>query len=223
MKKFYFLLVILFIQYNSQIKQNPIFLVESIEPFVLSAGDNCCYVMTLGEDLRVNEESGVREDISGDGAVRENYIFVAGDSYDSWVYYSKAYFKIIYDPFLSYDEFEIEQNSEYQHLESVGCISKYNVDEIIIYGYYQNDFLVFSTGLGPYAIREIPNIKGNKLICTFIQSEDYTCGLIMDNTLTIYCLKYHINPSNSQENTLEIYTNNEDNTLKDDYFCIWLI
>ena len=44
MKKFYFLFVILFIQYNSQIKQNPIFLVESIEPFVLSTNDNYYYV-----------------------------------------------------------------------------------------------------------------------------------------------------------------------------------
>ena len=59
MKKFYFLFVILFIQNNSQIKQNPIFLVESIEPFVLSTNDNYYYVITLGKNLKINKESGI--------------------------------------------------------------------------------------------------------------------------------------------------------------------
>ena len=143
MMEFYFLFIILFIQSNSQIKQNPIFLVESIYPFVLSTNDNYYYVITLGKNLKINKESGIQVNVSDNGAVRENYIFVADNSYNNWVYYSKAYYKIIYEPFLSYDEFIIDQNSKYKNLEAVGCISKYNVDEIIIYGYYQNDFLVY--------------------------------------------------------------------------------
>ena len=108
MKKFYFLFVILFIQCNSQIKENPIFLVESIEPFVLSTNDNYYYVITLGKNFKINKESGNIEDISDNGASRANYIFVADNSNNNWVYYSNAYFKIIYDPFLSYEEFIIE-------------------------------------------------------------------------------------------------------------------
>ena len=94
MKKFYFLFIILFIQSNSQIKQNPIFLVESIYPFVLSTNDNYYYVITLGKNLKINKESGILEDISDNGAVRENYIFVADNSYNNWVYYSKAIIKL---------------------------------------------------------------------------------------------------------------------------------
>ena len=212
--EFYFLFIILFIQFNLKIKQNPIFLVESIYPFVLSTNNNYYYVITLGKNLKINKESGILEDISDNGAVRENYIFVADNSNNNWVYYTKEYFKIIYDPFLSYEEFGIEQNSVYRDLISVGCISKYNSNDIIIYGHYHSDYLAFSTNLGPYAYLQLENIKNYKFICTFIQNEDYTCGIIMGNKLTIYCLKYHINPINFQDNTLEVYANSDENILK---------
>jgi len=214
MGKLYFLFITLFIQSFSQIKQNPIFLAESICPFVLSTNDNYYYVITMGKNLKIKKESGNIEGISDNDLISEDYIFISDDSYNSLINYSNKYFLIIYDPFISYEEFATDQNSIYRDLETAGFISKYDSNDIIIYGFYQNDNLVFSTYLGPYAILQINNIKNYKIICTFIQNEDYTCGIIMDNTLTIYCLKYHINPSNSQENTLEVYTNNDTNTLR---------
>ena len=165
MGKLYFLFITLFIQSFSQIKQNPIFLVESVDPFVLSTNDNYYYVITMGKNLKINKESGIIEDISDNGAIRENYIFISDNSNNNWIYLSNSFYKIIYDPFLSYDEFIIDQNSGYRDTTFSGCISKYNIDEIIIYGYYQNEYLFFSTGLGPYAIKQIDNIKNNKIIC----------------------------------------------------------
>ena len=184
MGKLYFLFITLFIQSFSQIKQNPIFLVESIYPFVLSTNDNYYYVITMGKNLKIIKESGIIEDNSDNGAIRENYIFISDNSNNNWIYLSNSYYKIIYEPFLSYDEFIIDQNSEYRDMTFSGCISKYNIDEIIIYGYYQNDHLVFSTGLGPYAFLKIDNIKNYKIICIFIQNEDYTCGII-ENRIVI--------------------------------------
>ena len=210
MRKFYILFIILFIQCNSQTKENPKFLTESLYPFVLSTNDNYYYVIALGEQMKIKKDSGNIEETGNNGAERQDYIFVADNSYNNWVYIAKKYYEIIYDPFLSYKEVILEENSVFHYLETTGCITKYN-GEIILYGYYQNDDLVFSKTSGHFAILKLNNIKNNKLICTFIQNDDYTCGLITDNRLTIYCLKFHTESINSQENTLEIYTNKEDN------------
>ena len=214
MEKLYFLFITLFIQSFSQIKQNPIFLVESVDPFVLSTNDNYYYVITLGKNLKIIKESGIIEDNSDNGAVRADYSFISDNSYNNWIYFSNSYFKIIYVPFISYEEFIIDQNSVYRDMTFTGCLSKYNNNDIIIYGYYQNDYLIFSTDLGPYASFKKGDIINNKIICTFIQNEDYACGIIDNNILNIFCFKYHIDLSNLPENTLEIYINSDTYTLR---------
>ena len=168
MGKLYFLFITLFIQSFSQIKQNPIFLVESVNPFVLSTNDNYYYVITLGKNLKIIKESGIIEDKSDNGAVRADYSFISDNSYNNWIYFSNSYFKIIYVPFISYEEFIIDQNSVYRDMTFTGWLSKYNNNDIIIYGYYQNDYLIFSTDLGPYASFKKGDIINNKIICTFI-------------------------------------------------------
>ena len=77
MKKLYFLIVVLFIKINSQIKENPIFLVQSIDPFVLSTNDDYFYLITLGKNLKIKKESGNIVNITDNYAIKANYIFVA--------------------------------------------------------------------------------------------------------------------------------------------------
>ena len=78
MKKIlYILFILLFIHINSQIKQNPILLVESTNPFVLSTIDNYYYVITIGYNMKINKESGIIEDITENHVIIENYIFVS--------------------------------------------------------------------------------------------------------------------------------------------------
>ena len=101
MGKLYFLFITLFVQSFCQIKQNPIFLVESVEPFVLSTNDNYYYVITLGKNLKIIKESGIIEDNSDNGAVRADYSFISDNSHNNWIYFSNSYFKIIYVPFIS--------------------------------------------------------------------------------------------------------------------------
>ena len=60
MKKLYFFIFIfLFTRINLKIKENPIFLVEAENPFVLSTNDDYYYVMTKGKSLKIEKESGV--------------------------------------------------------------------------------------------------------------------------------------------------------------------
>ena len=61
MKKFYILFIVLFAQANPQIKQNPILLINStepIDPLVLSSKDEYYYIITSGQDLKIEKDSG---------------------------------------------------------------------------------------------------------------------------------------------------------------------
>ena len=210
MKKLYFLIVVLFIKINSQIKENPIFLVESKNPFVLSTNDDYFYLITIGKNVKIQKESGIIIENTDNDAIRTDYIFIADNSYNNYIYYDDIYYQIIYDPFLSYEEIEIPQDSEYRQMNSVGCVLNNNNDDIIIYGYYGNDYLVFSTNLGGYSYAFISGIKNYKLICKFIEDENFVCAIIIDSTLELYCLKHHIiNPSDSSQNKLTLYNNTE--------------
>ena len=54
------IIIILFIQTNSQIKQNPILLINSIEPIdplVLSSKDQYYYIITSGKDLQIEKDN----------------------------------------------------------------------------------------------------------------------------------------------------------------------
>jgi len=57
---------------------------------------------------------------------------------------------------------------------------------------FQNDYLIFSSNLGPYSYVESANIATYRPICTYIAGEDYICGIINNNNLVLYCLKHHI-------------------------------
>ena len=61
MKKYYLLVFIqLLFQTltNQQIKQNPILLGNTLNPFVLSTNDSYFYVITEGTSFKINKESG---------------------------------------------------------------------------------------------------------------------------------------------------------------------
>ena len=142
MIKIYFLSLFLFIQTNSQIEENPICLVNSTNPFVLSTNDDYYYVITIGKNLKIKKESGIIENITDNGATVENYIFISDISYNNYIYIANIYFKIIYNPFISYEKIKIEQESIYPNMTTAGFISINNTNDIIIYGYYNNDYLI---------------------------------------------------------------------------------
>ena len=203
MKKFYFLLILLFLKSSLQIKQNPIYLVDRKNPFVLSSNDNYYYVITIGNNLKINQESGNIENNTDNYADEESYIFIADNSYNNYLYYSNEYYKIIYDPFLSYEKLNI--NEYYSNFKPIGFISINNT--IIIYGCYNNDFFMFSTNFVSYSKIEVPNIINYKIICKYIEGEDFVCGIILNSKFSLYCLNYHIDPNNNENNALSLNNN----------------
>ena len=105
MKKIIFLFIVFIIRTNSQIKENPIFLVNSSNPFVLSTNDNYYYyIITKGKSLKINKESGNIANITTNDFTNSDYINIVDNSYNNYVYYSGKYYKIKNEPFISYEE-----------------------------------------------------------------------------------------------------------------------
>ena len=79
MKEFYFLFTAFFIRIetNIQIKQNPILLSNTENPFVLSTTDDYYYVITKGKNLKINKDSGDKEITNNSFS---NYLYIFDNS-----------------------------------------------------------------------------------------------------------------------------------------------
>ena len=87
MKKLYFFLfIVFFIRTNSQIKKNPIFLVEAENIFVLSTNDDYYYVLTTNKDFKIKKESGDIETISNNTFNISDYKYLEDKAYNNYLY-----------------------------------------------------------------------------------------------------------------------------------------
>jgi len=137
MKKFYLLVFIqLLFQTltNQQIKQNPILLGNTLNPFVLSTNDSYFYVITEGTSFKINKESGNLENISDNQFT--NYLCAFDNSNNNYLCLisERKYYHIKYNPFISYEEI-IDNNSLHKSYSSTmkifGSVAKDN--EFIIF------------------------------------------------------------------------------------------
>ena len=223
MKKFCFLLVILFDKtIIIQIKKNPITLTNNENPFVLSTpDDDYYYVITKGKDLKINKESGDIDTIKVNSLTDSDYFYIFENSNNHYVYNSSKYYEIIYNPFISYREISVNAKPQTRESDESRPLIMTNVgsiaqdEEFIIYGYC-NKYLLFSGKSREYRASEKINEYNNldqKLSCKFIIDEFFICASIINFNLDIYCLKYHINPSDSSTDSLESFKYESGNNL----------
>ena len=144
MKVFFFLFIFLFIQCNSQIKENPIYLINNTHPYLLSTNDDdYYYVMTEESNLIINKESGIIVNTSNNPFISLNYFYIKDNLYNNYIYSHslKKYYQIIYKPFFDYEELPviIEPEEDPDVLTIVGSIPHENY--FIIYGYTTNNLL----------------------------------------------------------------------------------
>ena len=179
MKNFYYLFIVLFIRThtNIQIKENPIFLVKSKEPFVLSTTDNYYYVITKAMSLKIDKESGNIENKTINSFSAFNYIYIFDNSNNNYMKYSDDYFEIKYNPFISFENIKFAPKliDSDKSVKIIGCIPRDN--EFIIYGYINNYLLFSSQSRGNFVNQMIYNIN-DKLSCKFIDDDIYICAMI---------------------------------------------
>ena len=87
MKKLYFFLFIAFFIYtNSQIKENPIFLVESKNVFVLSTNDDYYYVITTNKSFKIKKGTGDIKEIENKISNIFAYNYLVDNEYNNYLY-----------------------------------------------------------------------------------------------------------------------------------------
>ena len=140
MMELFIILIINFSLINSQIKENPIFLNDKGYPFVLESNDDYYYVVTKGQYLKILISSGQISDHPPNPINSNDFIGFVDHQNNNYVYYSEKYYKITYNPFISYTEYQITKNPEIEPSIEVDII-KSNGDSIL-YG-YKNKKLYF--------------------------------------------------------------------------------
>ena len=206
MKKLYFFLFfVFFIRTKSQIKKNPIFLVEAENIFVLSTNDDYYYVLTTNKDFKIKKESGDIETISNNTFNISDYKYLEDKAYNNYLYkhtnneyYNRnyklnfEYYQIIYNSFVSYKEITSEfgkKNCSF-NMETVGGIAKDK--EVFIYGYSSN-LLLFIRKFDNNCVNSIRKNINEKLSCKIIENGNFVCAMIIKSVLEVFCFKYTMN------------------------------
>ena len=179
MIKLDFLFFLLFFQINSQIINNPCFLVESSYPFLLSTPtDDYYYMVISGESLKINKESNNVADSEDTMTYTSDFIYIFDNSNNNYIYYSNQYYKIIYEPFITFSTITVSSKSIYlgsYTMTNVGMIPRDN--DFIIYGYYSN-YLIFSSKSQEFRSSQKINGLSSKFSCKFIKNQDFICAMI---------------------------------------------
>ena len=202
-----FIFIIFLTQTNSQIKENPIFITNNKYPFVLSSTDNYYYVLTLSKGYKIDKENGTIIDEKSNIIPFPNVIYITDNSNNNFFYlfYSKEYYHITYDPFISYEKIEFPCVSKYGSgkypMTNVGTIPQDN--DFIIYGYYSN-YLIFSSKTQEYRSSHQINNLDKKMSCKFIGDQNFICAMNINSKLNLYFLKYQIDPNYSRNNNLTL-------------------
>ena len=136
------------------------------------------------------------------------------NSNNNYIYFSNKYYQIFYNStssILQTIESSILKSTNSLEMTKVGSMAQNN--DFIIYGYY-NNCLFFSSKSHDYIFsKKLENNLDGNLSCKFIEGENFICAMILNSSLTMLCLNYHINVSGSSyfdsyENVYSKYYNN---------------
>ena len=144
MDTIFFIFIFLLIKINKATKNNPIFLTNSAYPILLSStSDNYNYVITSEKSLKISRENGKVVSDSDSKNYNQNYIYMYDLSHNNYIYIPDKYYLIKYNPFLSFQEIEVNSISPFssEAMKNIGSIAQNN--EFILYG-LNGEYLLFS-------------------------------------------------------------------------------
>ena len=125
--KILFIIIIFFVQTNSQIKQNPILLINStepIDPLVLSSKDEYYYIITSGQDLKIEKDSGnIISSANNNNFKTSNFVNYIENINNNYIYNITNYFSIKLNPFISY------QNNPVNFESAIEDIAKMTIND----------------------------------------------------------------------------------------------
>ena len=185
-----FLLIIRTALTTSQIKENPIFLTDKKNFFVLNSTDDYYYVVTSGQNLQIKRESGKIIKNSDNNINIENCIFIEDLSGNNYIYYLNNYYYIIYNTFILFQnisnslKLKYDDSKEFRIVNSIALIN-----DFIIYGYYRNE-LIFCRKSNKYCNSiEFSGILDDRISCKLYENKNFIC-IIFHSRIEIRFLKY---------------------------------
>ena len=213
------IIIILFIQTNSQIKQNPILLINStepIDPLVLSSKDQYYYIITSGQDLKIEKESGNIISSANNNFKTSNFLNYLENIDNNYIYNITNYFYINCNPFISYQNYHVNFGS------TVEDIDKMTIVEIIshnyhnfIFGYY-NDKLIICYDFR-YCTSNSYNYNIKDLFCKLIDAMYFMCAMIIKNQFQLKCFQYKEHPKHASKDSIESCQDQFENNLNYKY------
>ena len=139
MVMFFLLLIILIIRTNPQLKENPIYLTDKQNFFVLNSTDSYYYAITSGESFKIEKESGNIINSSNNNINISNSILIEELSGNNYIYNSEGYYYINYNPFIFFEKEPGIFHSNQNNITIINSIGKIN--DFILYGYYQKELI----------------------------------------------------------------------------------
>ena len=184
----FLLLIILIIRTNSQIKNNPIYLTNKRNLFVLNSTDDYYYVITSGESFQIEKESGNIINSSDNELNIANSFLVKDFSGNNYIFNKNSYFSLLniyyyyinYNPFIYFrKDFLIQALSMHSKIRIINSISQ---NDSIIYGYYQKELFFFRKMREYSASIIFPDDLNDDLSCKFIEEDHFICVVFSRKT-----------------------------------------
>ena len=193
-KKGYLLFLLMYAINYAQIINNNIFLNNNKYPFVLPyPDDEYYYVITSGESLKINKESGNIIERKTTNSFSHEPIYCYDKSGNSYIYESKNFYAINYSS-LSISHISHNKNSDSLSDKYTGCIPQDN--DFIIYGYDSNHLIFLSfTQDNSYKLTGYKELS-NKISCKFVENKEFICLTLFDKKIKIFFFYYDFNKSN---------------------------
>ena len=182
-----FLIITFFIRINSQIKENPKFLVEAENLLLLSSNNDYYYAIASNKIFKINKESGNHVIINDDNIYNIiDYNYFADNAYNNYLFkhlnnqltllkytFNFEYYQITYSSSISYQNItdRYGKNTCFYEMIPVDGIAKDN--ELFIYGYSPDSGnLVFikisNSGCGASPIDNINEKLSCKILYNYI-------------------------------------------------------
>ena len=199
MEILFFIFIFIF-EIKTDIINNPFNLGNGKYPFLLSSSySRTNFLISSEKSYRINKEKGSIEKIDDKNSINysSNSILIKDRSNNNYIYdkESNKYYKIEYrnevDDFLYYNIISLAtQMTIDKKMNIIGSIAQDNV--FIIYGLIENKLFFTTQFQNIFCTLDIEGIN-DKISCKHIVEEDFICAIIINQSIQLFILKYHIN------------------------------
>ena len=191
MRKNILIFIIIDSYINTQIFNNPRLISNTDFPFLFSSPNNDFnYILTSQKSFKLERRTGNIIGINNTMTYGSNVNYIV-DSLNNiylYLYHEQKYYKITYEPYISFQEASVSLQSKYQYISGMSIIGAFAKNNgFIIYGSYSGFFstyLIFSHNSEIYRSSiEISHLS-SKISCKFIVDSEYVCIEINPNNIT---------------------------------------